>query len=112
ATFHVRSDKRLACVWNCAAGEAKQHALALNVAARTHAFDDFLSGVAAFRKINVRFFERRLMRNLIFVEIDAVPGNAGFEAQNIQRGASDRAAAVTLRGFEKQVPEGMQMFAV
>ncbi len=48
ATFHVRSEKRFACIWNRFGGEAQQHALALNVAARTHALDDFLSRVAAF----------------------------------------------------------------
>ncbi len=39
------------------------------------------------------------MRNLILVEIRSVPGNPRFEAQNIQRGVSNRAAAMTLRGF-------------
>lgn len=107
ATFRVCCEKRLAGIRNRAACEAKQHALALNVAARTNPLDDFLSRVAALRKIDVCFFERRLMRDLILVEIHAVPRDSRFEAQNIQRGIANRAAAVPLRGFEKQIPEGM-----
>ncbi len=41
-------------------GKFQLHAPAIYLAARAHAFDDFLAGVAAFGEADVRGFQRRL----------------------------------------------------
>ena len=92
-------------------GEAQAHAEAVDLAAGTNAFDDFLAGVAAFRKADVRVFQAGFVRNLLFAEVVAEPRDALFEAEGVEGGVTGGAAAVGADGFFEGVPAGFGMFA-
>src|SRR5258706_15720729 len=60
-------------------GENQAGAATVDVAARTHAFDNLLPGVAALGEADVGVFQRRFVRDLALVEIGAEPGDAGLQ---------------------------------
>src|SRR5258706_187561 len=62
------------------AGKSQLDALAVDLAARAHALDDFLAGVAAFGVTDVAVLQARLVGDLFFAEVVAEPGDALGEA--------------------------------
>src|SRR5580704_3955120 len=81
------------------------------MAARTHPLHNFLSGVAALGKANMRRFERRFVRNYCVVEIVGEPWNSGFETQRVERGHADRRAVRGVNSCMHALPKQPEMFA-
>ena len=79
------------------------------MAARTHALDDFLAGVAALRVADVRVFQASFVRDLLFAEVVAEPSHSLGQALTAQGGVARGAAAVLAHGFEQNLPEGRQL---
>jgi hypothetical protein len=98
---------RLVCAW-----EAKSDAAAVDLAAGTDAFDDFLAGVAAFRVTDVGVFEAGFVRDLFVAEVVAEPWDGLFEAESVEGFVADRAAADGARFFGEEIPELFDVFAV
>ncbi len=78
-------------------GKLQRDALAVHVAARAHALDDFLSCVAAFVEADVRVFQSGFVGNHGVVEVGREPGDAGFEAQGVECSHADWFTAVGTR---------------
>ena len=93
------------------AGKNQRDAAAIYLAAGTHALDDFLAGVTALGKTNVRGFERGFVGNYRVVEIGGEPGDAGFEAERVERGHADGSAVHGMNSCVHAVPEEREVFA-
>jgi hypothetical protein len=93
------------------AGEGEQHAAAIYVAARADAFHNLLAGVAAFCETNVCGFERGFVRDYGVVEIAGEPGDAGFEAQRVERGHPDGGAMCGMDPGAHALPKQAEMFS-
>src|SRR5258708_155913 len=77
--FAVESEERIR-FGHGVAGKSQLDALAVDLAARAHALDDFLAGVAAFGVTDVAVLQARLVGGLFFAEVVAEPGDAFGEA--------------------------------
>src|SRR5215469_3441199 len=85
--------------------ETQAHADAVDLAAGAHAFDDFLSGVTAFRVGDVRVLEAGFVWNLFFAEVVAEPRIALFEPDGVQRFVARRCSANRACRIEQGFPE-------
>ena len=65
------------------------------MAARANALDDFLAEIAAFGEA-YSVIEGDFEQQIVFGEIDAVAGHAGFDAQNILRLRADPCCAAAV----------------
>jgi hydroxyacylglutathione hydrolase len=90
--------------------ENKIDAAAVHLAARTHALDDFLAGVAALGVADVRVLQAGFVRDLLFAEVVAEPRNALLEPRCAKRGIAHRAAACSECLFQQEVPDLRQMW--
>src|ERR1700733_10866465 len=90
---------------NCVSRKFEADAYSIHVPARANAFHNFLAGVAALRKADVRCLEPSFMRDHVLVEIVAEPRNLRFEPQSVQRVVADWPAADRANAIKQRIPQ-------
>src|SRR5258708_1102587 len=85
---------------------------AIDLATGAHTFDNFLSGVAAFRVADVGVLQAGFVGDLLFAEVVSEPGSAKFKAESVECLVAGGAATVLARGFEKDLPERFGVGAI
>src|SRR5262245_21743713 len=77
--------------------------LAINMATGSSAFDHFLSKVAAFLEAH-SVLHPDLKDDPSLIHIEAIPRNAGFDAQGIERGETDQTETHRRSSLEQRLP--------
>ena len=91
--------------------EAERDAAAIDLAAGAHAFDDFLTGVAAFDVTDVGVLQAGFVGDLLVAEIVAEPRDGMFEAESVEGGVADRATTGGSRLVCEKTPEWFEVLA-
>src|SRR4029077_4678147 len=92
-------------------GETQADAAAVDLAAGANALHDFLAGVTALGVADVAVLQGGFVRNLVFAEVIAEPGDALLEAKRAERGVANRTTCRSLGFFLKRLPQRRQVSA-